>query len=130
MSSESKEMRTFCYACRQFLSEAGEECPDGPCPKCGNDTRVSYPPGQEFRIVAGGFSLTSKPPRGGRWVSKGIEKYSHYRATGEHHFIQRTIDRISNRYYERIINTETGEVVRCVDEPLTDHQGRGSAKHK
>lgn len=123
-------MRTFCYACRQLISEAGNDCSDSPCPKCGNLTRVSYPPGQEFRLVAGGISITSKPPKGGRWEAKSIEKHSHYKATDEHHFVQRTIDRISNRYYERIVNTETGEVVRCVDEQLTDHQGRGSAKPK
>jgi len=38
--------------------------------------------------------------------------------------------RASDNYAERIVNTETGEVVREVHEALSDHQDRGSAKKK
>ncbi len=41
----------------------------------------------------------------------------------------RVIDRLTNRYRERV-TLEDGTVPRDVDEPLTDHFGRGSAKHK
>jgi len=44
------------------------------------------------------------------------------------HHVELAVDRIRNRYYERIIDKESGEVVREVDEPLADHVGRGSAK--
>jgi hypothetical protein len=39
------------------------------------------------------------------------------------------IDRENDRYRERVV-TEDGEVIRDVDEPLSKHQGRGSAKFK
>lgn len=42
--------------------------------------------------------------------------------------LRRLIDRRRNRYVERIADPETGEVVRDVDEPLSEHRGRGSAK--
>lgn len=38
------------------------------------------------------------------------------------------IDRRGNRYVKRVEDPETGEVVRNVDEPLTEHRGYGSAK--
>ncbi len=38
----------------------------------------------------------------------------------------RDINREANRYRERIVDPETGEVLRDVDEPLSDHRGHGS----
>jgi len=40
----------------------------------------------------------------------------------------RIIDRDGDLYHERVVDVETGEVVRDVTEPLSDHRGRGSAK--
>jgi hypothetical protein len=128
MSSDSEEMRSFCFACQELRADIGEEIPRGACPKCGNTMTVSYPPGEEFVLTAGGFSIASKPPSGGRWFHKSLVQHSHCKKTDQRHFIQRTIDRDRNRYQERIVNIATGEVVREVNEPLTEHQGRGSAK--
>lgn len=44
------------------------------------------------------------------------------------HRLSRVIDRRGNRYTEHIEDAETGQVVRHVDEPLTKHTGRGSAR--
>ena len=52
-----------------------------------------------------------------------------HRASGTWSRLWRTIDRRRNRYQERIVDAD-GAVVRDVDEPLTDHRGRGSAKRK
>jgi hypothetical protein len=40
----------------------------------------------------------------------------------------RVVDRRNNRYRETVRDPETGDVVRDVDEPLTEHTGRGSAR--
>lgn len=40
----------------------------------------------------------------------------------------RILDRDNNRYVEKVVDPETGEVLRDVEEPLSEHQGRGSAK--
>jgi hypothetical protein len=44
--------------------------------------------------------------------------------------IHRIIDRRRNRYYEKIHDHETREVLREVTEPLTEHRGRGDAKRR
>ena len=123
-------MPTFCFACETLRSEEESASFKEACQKCGHTMTVSYPPGQEFNLVAGGFSITSKPPEGGRWFSQQRLYHSHYKKDDEHHVVQRHINRDGDSYYERIINKETGEVVREVKEPLSEHRGRGSAKKK
>lgn len=53
-----------------------------------------------------------------------------YRDSGQWNHLTREIDRENNRYKEVILNPNTGEVIRSVDEPLTKHTSRGSAKPK
>ena len=43
------------------------------------------------------------------------------------HLLQ-IVDRRNNRYRKVISDLETGEVIRDVDEPLTDHQSYGDAR--
>lgn len=40
----------------------------------------------------------------------------------------RILDRDNDRYVEKVVDPETGEVLRDVEQPLSEHQGRGSAK--
>jgi hypothetical protein len=42
----------------------------------------------------------------------------------------RVIDRRNDRYRESVVDQVTGEVVREVDEPLSEHTGRGSARQR
>jgi hypothetical protein len=44
--------------------------------------------------------------------------------------LDRVIDRDNDYYLERIVDPETGEVIRECEEKLSEHQGRGSAKPK
>lgn len=41
---------------------------------------------------------------------------------------ERHWDKVSNCYFERITDIETGEVIHECEEPLTEHRGHGSAK--
>ena len=41
---------------------------------------------------------------------------------------ERIIDRRNDWYMERVIDCETGEIIHDCDEPLSDHQGHGSAR--
>ena len=52
-----------------------------------------------------------------------------YRKTGEWHTVDRVINRPNDRYDE-LIKDQHGKVVRECHEPLSKHQGRGSAKRK
>jgi len=38
------------------------------------------------------------------------------------------IDRPGNRYFELVVDDETGEILNSCDEPLSDHEGHGSAR--
>jgi hypothetical protein len=40
----------------------------------------------------------------------------------------RIIDRDDDRYFEKVTDYESGEVIHHCDEPLSQHRGRGSAK--
>ena len=51
-----------------------------------------------------------------------------HRATGKWNRLRRLIDRRKDRYVEHIVDGETGEVIRAVDKPLSEHRGRGSAR--
>ncbi len=42
----------------------------------------------------------------------------------------RIIDKNNNKYIEKVIDPETGEIVHENEEPLSDHYGHGSAKTK
>lgn len=37
------------------------------------------------------------------------------------------IDRENDRYFERVVDPETGKVLRICEEPLSQHQGHGTA---
>jgi len=121
-------MPVFCAACELLLGEDWTSCPSGPCPKCGHDARVWYPVGQEFRLRISRSRSRERPPGGGPWVYQDQEGDSFFKAEGRMHYVERIIDRVAGEYHERIIDKETGKVVREVHEPLANHRGRGSAR--
>ena len=53
-----------------------------------------------------------------------------HRASGR--WMQRdlVIDRENDRYYEIVVDSETGEVIRTCEESLSQHRDHGSAKKK
>jgi len=55
---------------------------------------------------------------------------SFYYKTKEWYHLERLIDRDNDLYIEKITNMETGDVIREVTEPLSEHVGHGSAKSK
>ena len=55
---------------------------------------------------------------------------SYYRKGEVWHHLMRNIDHVNNRYTETVTVLKTGELVRKVDEPLSEHTGRGSARDR
>lgn len=53
-----------------------------------------------------------------------------HRDSGRDRLVNRTIIYRADHYDEAIVEPETCAVVRVVNEPLSEHQGRGSAKPK
>jgi hypothetical protein len=80
------------------------------------------------RLAAKGVSRTGEKKRG---------KYEHealrgqeYSKSGQLMNKERIIDRKDNYYKELVVNADTGEVVRNVEHPLSEHKERGYAKFK
>jgi hypothetical protein len=125
----STETTVRCSECDALLDESADLAPESrsPCAFCGSTGRRF-----ELRIessVTVRSSLDTKAKdESGRWFQKQRVGASFYRLTGTWHRFHRVIDRRDNRYVERIHDEETGETVRDVDEPLTDHTGHGSAR--
>ncbi len=62
-----------------------------------------------------------------KYSSEIISKDDFYRDSQEWRHIDKVIDREKDRYTETI-KDKNGNIVHQTDEPLTKHQGRGSAK--
>lgn len=84
--------------------------------------------GEVGRVAAKGHTRTGEKRRG---------KYDHEALIGHEFNVEgnlmhkeRIIDRKNNVYRERVVNTDTDEVVRDIEEPLSEHINHGSAKHK
>src|SRR3954463_11903360 len=74
--------------------------------------------------------LSIKARRGGRgraFIEQKVGDDLHH-ATGKWNHLTRVVDREANAYHEVIVDLETGAVIREVHEPLSEHQGHGSAK--
>jgi hypothetical protein len=122
----------LCGSCGQQLEESPQLLPEQrtPCPTCGSTTR-------NFNVEIH-ETVTARTKLGLKHKRQGLRKPIYeevsgedlHRKTGLWSKLLRIIDRQNNRYKEEIINSETGEVLRTVDHPLTDHVDRGSAKKK
>ncbi|MGC4111713.1 MAG: hypothetical protein QM747_15115 [Nocardioides sp.] len=70
---------------------------------------------------------STKNARQGRKVDQNLGS-EYYRKGARWHHVDRRIDYENDWYDEVITDEESREVVRCVHEPLSVHQGRGTAQ--
>jgi predicted nucleic acid-binding Zn-ribbon protein len=97
----------------------------GPCPSCGgHDRHVEV----SDRVTAHAKVALVARDAAGRWFAKVKAGDEFFHLTQSWHQLFRRIDRDADRYTERITDAETGEVIKSVEEPLSEHQGHGSAK--
>lgn len=119
-----------CGACDAML----EEDPHGlaeqrvPCPYCGSllrcfKVRMSVTVPLKIKMRSKGRCPDRKRP----FIEQTIGDDLH-RKTGRWMRLLRIIDRDKDRYYERVTDPATDEIVHECDEPLSDHTGHGSAK--
>jgi len=86
--------------------------------------------------VSGEVTLHSKLALKAKRGGKGRPFMEHvvgddlHRKSGVWMKLTRVIDHVRNWYSEKVFNPKTGEVVHETEEPLSDHQGHGSAKPK
>jgi hypothetical protein len=120
-------------SCGRKIEETPDERAGGlrtPCAACGSTARcfrVSITETLEFH---GDLSMKHKRPGFKKPIAEGKHGDELTKRTGKWAIRTRVIDRGENRYYERIVEKETGVVIHEIDEPLTSHTGHGSAKKK
>jgi hypothetical protein len=96
----------------------------GPCEVCGKNAgknvyvtmtaKVEVVPGMEARGIEPGKGRS-------KYFVRVQQRQELFRKTGQMHDVERVVDRRNDRYYEHIVDVETGEVVRHKDEPLSEH---------
>lgn len=121
-----------CGSCKQTLDESSSLLPEDrlPCPACGSMIRIHNVQMKDTITPRTKLGLKHKRPGFNKPIYEEVGGDDLYRKTGLWSRLLRVIDRQNNRYKEEITNAETGEVLRSVDEPLSDHRGRGSSKKR
>ncbi len=101
-----------------------------PCKNCGSTKRNYHVCILESMVARDGISTKAKRA----WEKKpyiedlAVPDYSRSLEKIVHR--ERVIDRDNDRYFEKITDYESGEVIHHCEEPLSQHQGHGNAKPK
>lgn len=102
---------------------------DKSCPQCGSGNRQIFASDSVTLDLNERVDLKQFKPGEKKPFCEVRCGASFFHKTGEWHQIRRIIDRENDWYYEHI-EDEHGNVVRHVEEPLTQHQGHGAAKQE
>jgi len=125
-------MPAFCQDCNAAIDVTSDATGvPRPCPRCGSLRQVS-----EESLVssfAAGAQMRTKGYAGGLSKTKGLLFESTVGdslsvSLGRFVKIVQHVDHETKRYIKKVVDPVTGDVLRDVDEPLSEHQGRGSAK--
>lgn len=99
-----------------------------PCPNCGSLGRAF-----ELKLTA---SVSVKSKLGAKARKPGARKPFYelisgddlFRLTGQWNTLKQVIDRARDYYLKIVTDPKTGTIIRYCEEPLSKHQGRGSAR--
>lgn len=80
--------------------------------------------------VRDGLGMKAKRPGEKRPYFESKAMPSHSVARGKLVYREQVIDREGDRYFERVTDYESGEVIHLNEEPLSAHIGHGTAKPK
>jgi hypothetical protein len=105
--------------------------------KMTKDTQNRNPPGKQIEVhMQEGVAIGEKKlfrhrsPGRDNYDVQHIEGDSLEKRTGKWNWLSWVIDRVNNRYQKRIIDGETGAILRDDDKPLSEHRDHGSARRK
>jgi len=98
----------------------------GPCPACNQSAGKNVCLTITTKVTTAS-SMKALGVEEGKGLSNFFVRIQHwqelFRKTGQMHEGQRIVDRRNNRYYEYIVNMETGKVEKHKDEPLRGPRG-------
>lgn len=101
-----------------------------PCSKCGSIKRNHNVSITETITIREGIGIKAKRPGEKRPYIEDLSSPDYSRNLNKVVHRARVIDRDNDRYFEKITDYESGKVIHHCEEPLSQHQGHGNAKHK
>lgn len=118
-----------CADCESILiGDRTSEVGHSPCLICDSTRRIFYEHVQDVLSLSQQFGLKVKRPGIRRPIHEQVSGTEPTRSSGRLSDKVRVIDRLNDRYFERITDLETGQIIHERDEPLSHHFGRGTAR--
>ncbi len=120
-----------CADCGALIDD-GSDAPDMrmPCSVCGSTKRIHNVSIMESLVVRDGIGLKAKRLGQKKPYVEDLSMPDYSRSRVKHVHRQRVIDRDNDRYFEKITDYDTGEIIHHCEEPLSQHINHGSAKSK
>jgi hypothetical protein len=100
-----------------------------PCPTCGGKTRAFEASASDTFPVREKIGFKHRDAKR-KMIAQGVNGADLFRKIGKWMHLERFFDHRGDRYVETVTDPETGEVIHQCDEPLSQHQGHGSAKKR
>lgn len=122
-------MPVRCSSCNNPLEDTTLQKNDS-CPNCGGANKTFNLTVEEKVTIRDGLGRKAKRPGAKKPYIEDLSIPDHSHKLQKVVHRARTIDRDNDRYFEKITDYETGETIHHCEEPLSQHQGHGSAKKK
>lgn len=119
-----------CLACERVLLEASStpSARRRPCPDCGSTDRLYELHLASTVTVRSKIGLKARSAGSRKPFLRQVSGDDLFRLTGQWNILKQIIDRRRNYYLKVVTDSKTGKVIRYCEEPLSRHQGRGSAR--
>jgi hypothetical protein len=118
-----------CSDCETLLiDESNQESERLPCLMCGSTRRNYCEYFQDVLPLHERIGLKVKRPGIKKPIHEQIVGADLTHLTGRVSEKVRIIDRLNDRYFERITDLEAGKILHQREEPLSHHYGRGTAR--
>jgi DNA-directed RNA polymerase subunit RPC12/RpoP len=117
-----------CQTCGRTLDESPSLTSRPPCPGCGSTARHVKVSVQEEIKVRSQVAVKARREDRGRPFREIKQGDDLHRKSGRWNILSRLIDHEQDLYEERIVDGESGEVIKDIREPLSQHRGHGSAR--
>ena len=123
---------TTCQGCEAVLDESPQAPVEmrKPCPNCGSTARLYKVLIQETVEVKSSLQLKARHGTRGKPFLEQKSGDSFFRKAQKWVYRIMRVDRENDLYSEVVVDPNTNKVVHKCEEPLSKHQGHGSAKKK
>ena len=122
----------LCGKCKVALKEDSHIRPDEcvPCPSCGSTARIFEVTIHDGIVMKSKLGMKARHSSGKKPFIEQVTGDDFHRKTAKWMNVSRVYDREHDLYKEIITDPVTREVIHECIEPLSEHTGHGSAKHK